>query len=321
MAVTIYDIAKKLNLSHATVSMALRDLPQVNQKTREKIKKLAEEMGYSPNQTAVSLKTGHTKQIAFVLPHTFMSRMVGLLDTFRANIKKAGYQMILYDLPFDVQTQREIFAQIANANYTAVVTFLYNYQDVALYISKMLAKKCSIIVIGPPYDIEAHPGLFPIKVDNTAALEQSLRILIENGHRNIAHVIIGDEKAKAENFSHPTIERVLQENGIIDWDPAFYYNAHEPSEIKLGYNAAKKMVAERPEITAIQCINDVFSIGFLRGLQDCGVKVPDDISIIGSDNIEICEYSAVSLTTIDMRYEKIAVSAWEILQKQLQKPD
>ncbi len=321
VAVTIYDIAREAQLSHATVSMALRNLPRIKAETRERIQKLAADMGYMPNQAAVSLKVGHSKQVALVLPRLDVTNQYSLIETFKAQCTPDGYQVVLLELPADAEGQRQTFEHIVQNDYAAVAAYLSCFQTVAPAIERLLATQRPLVVIGPPQDMETHPGLFTVQVDNLTAVQAGLRMLLSQGHRHIAHTVSGDNDS-ANNQSHQIILQTLREYGVTDWDPAFVCRSRRgEGMIEDGYRAARTLFECKPRVTAIQCQNDLLAFGLLRGLQELGAQVPKDISVIGSDNMLIAEYNHITLTSIDMRQAESAQAAWQLLLHQLEKPD
>ncbi len=318
MPVTIYDIAREAGLSHATVSMALRDLPRVRQSTRERVQSLARKMGYSPNQAAVSLKIGHNSTVALILPHLECLPEFGLVHRIENGCRSRGYNVTLYGLPVIPEEQHRLFEFIHRSEYMAVVTYLYDYAPVADVIQKILAAKCPVVVIGPPRDIMSCPGLAQVDVDNFGAVRQCIEKLISIGHRRIVHTTVMDPDSpdllKVNNF----IQDIVEKNGIRDWEvscPCVEKNLADPAAS--GYRAAEKILREKPGVTAIQCFNDFFAFGLMRGLTEIGVRVPEDISICGSDDTFLARYSKISLTSIGMKSSEAANAAWDFLERQL----
>lgn len=302
-------------MSHATVSMALRDIPKVKPATREYIRKLASEMGYQPNSAAVALKAGASRNITLVLPN---NNDMQQSEKFRSCCNNDGYQVTTLELSVDIERQRKIFESLLQGNTDGVITYLYRFEPVADLIEKLLAQRKPMAIIGPPKDFVPQPGLYPIYIDNTSAVRKGIERLIALGHTRIAHTLNPDYVPE----SHPVIVDTLKSHDITDWDPVFYYPTQvNGNRFQEGYQAAKKLLKDKAGVTAIQCFNDRFAIGLIRGLHDLGVKVPGDISVIGSDNEPFSEYGLVSLSTIDMSGADSAKASWQFLHEFLNNPD
>ncbi len=320
MNVTIYDIAEKLQVSHTTVSMALRGRPNVRKETRERILEAAQRMGYRPNHTAVSLKGGRTRRIALVLPELNVQNASILVSRLNECCDNDGYEMVLMQLSSNPERSRRSFELLLQGGYDAAVTYLYDYASVRDLIEAFLDQRRPIVVIGAPKDYMPRPGCYAMNVNNQGTLSDALNMLIAQGHRYIAHSILPFQVA--ESGSNRTIREALRRQGVTGWEPEFFYDTRMPAHyIRAGYQAAGKLLRTKPETTAIQCVNDLFACGLIRGLQERGVRVPRDISVIGSDNLEQGEFFPVALTTIDLRNFDMASAAWQTISNQLCEPD
>ncbi len=321
MAITIYDIAREANMSHTTVSMALRDMPQVKMATRRKIRELADRLGYQPNQVAVSLKAGCSRRIALIMPEGTLQLNHPLIEQFGALCHQNSYEMVLLQLAPEPERIRDLFEGLLQGGYDAAVTYLYDFTSVRDLLERFLAQKKPLALVGPPLDFEPRPGLFALNIDNSAAVRGAVRMLMALGHRHIAHTIPPEFKV-CNSASNRAIRSTLLENGVNDWEPEFFYSSTWSSNwIRCGYQSAQLLLKNKPETTAIQCANDLFACGMIRGLQDLGIRVPEDISVIGSDNTEYGEFFSVSLSSFDLRLADTARALWQWLSRQLLWPD
>ncbi len=320
MAVTIYDIAQRANMSHTTVSMALRNLPSVKKNTRERIQNIAREMGYRPNQVAVSLKSGVSKRIALMIPQLDVNLCSKLISSLEQQCNQDGYEVVLMQVSNQADKMRRSMEHMLQGGYAATVSFLHDFLPVADLMSDFLAEQRPMVIVGVPKDLQSRPGLYRINIDNSSAVRDGIKMLIAQGHRNIVHSIV--RPAVPDSVSNRIIRETMAEHGITGWEPEFYYQSGNSSDhIRIGYQAARTLFKQKPGVTAIQCLNDLFAYGLMRGLKELGVRVPDDISVIGSDNSEMGEYYPVSMTTIDMRQQDTAVTAWNLLSAHFSAPD
>ena len=320
MAITIYDIAERAKLSHTTVSMALRDMPQVKEATRKRIRKLADEMGYYPNLAAISLTSGRSHRIALIVPQASLPLSHVLIEHLDHLCSLDGYEMVLMQLTLDPQRNRRIFEGLLQGGYDAAATYLYDYASVRDLVDSFVDQKKPMVLVGVPQDFVSRPGFFPVQIDNYNAVRDGMKMLMALGHRYIAHTIQPEQLSRS--ISHQVIRDALKANGVTDWEPEFFYPNLWPNySVRSGYHAAEALLKNKPETTAIQCMNDMFACGLIRGLQEHGVRVPQDISVIGSDNTELGELFPVAISTIDMRLSDTAMLIWQLLSTQLQRQD
>ncbi len=320
MAVTIYDIAQRANMSHTTVSMALRNLPSVKKNTRERIQNIAREMGYRPNQVAVSLKSGVSKRIALMIPELDVTMNSKLIISLEHQCNLDGYEVVLMQVSKQADKMRRSMEHMLQGGYAAAVLLLYDFMPVADLINDFLAEQHPVVIVGEPKDLQPRPGLYRISVDNSSAVRDTIKMLIALGHRNIVHSIV--RSAVAGSTPNRIIRETMAEHGITGWEPEFYYHGDNHTDyIRVGYQAARILFEQKPGVTAIQCQNDLFAYGLMRGLKELGVRVPDDISISASDNTELGEYYPVSMTSIDMRLQETAITAWNLLSAHFSEPD
>ena len=312
---TIYDIAKKLDLSHTTVSKALRGLP-VKKSTLERVQMMTKELGYCPNKAAVQLKTGQSRKIALLVPDFGMSQLE-LLKQLDLLCAADNYEIMQLPLSKDIKRTRSSFDSLLQGGYDGAIMYLYDYASVNDKISQFLKMRRPIVLIGPPTNFEPVAGIYPITIDNSTAIRDATNLLLSLGHRNIVHVVPSPSSAYHDERPNSIIKEMLIKHNA-NWVPEFYFDLFNFSDyLHAGYYAASELIRTKPETTAVQCPNDFFACGLIRGFKEMGIKVPDDISVIGSDNSSLGEFFMVSLTTIDMKHLNLAQKSWKILSSHL----
>lgn len=311
---TIYDIARTANVSHATVSMALRGIGKIRPETRERIMAIARDVGYRPNTNAVALKSGMSRMITMLHgPHPFSKISVELRNCARND----GYELSMIELELDPSRQRRSFELLLESNCAAAICYMTNLKPVEDLVEKFLAQRKPLVVLGPPQDWHPMPGLYGITMENLNAVGECIDLLLKLGHRHIAHTVYSGEISDVHRF----LTEKLKAAGINDWDPAFHCELHENLNIfEQGYLAGGKLLEEKPGVTAIQCFSDRFAMGIMRRFYEMGVSVPGDISVIGSENDLFAEYNTISLSTIDTGGDLMGRRAWELLCRHLNDP-
>ena len=308
---TIYDIAKKSGYSITTVSKVINNYPDVSQKTRKKILQTIEELDYHPSSNARSLMTKKYWTIGVVyieelnngIQHPFFSAVI---ESFRKEMEDAGYDLLL------------ISKKIEQRKTSYIERFKQRGVDGVIVVSPIrLTNDVQEIV---NHDIPSvfidlyHSKVSTVNSDNVDGSIQVVKYLHSLGHRKIAHIAGGDQtfagKAREQGFIQGMKELGLEvRNDYIENGGLF--------DVSGGYEAMKKLLALKDLPTAVYAAGDMMAIGAMRAIQEAGLRVPVDISIVGFDDIELAQYVTPSLTTIKQDAQTIGQQAADLLLKQI----
>lgn len=308
---TIYDIAKKSGFSITTVSKVINNYPDVSQKTRKKILKTIEELGYHPSSNARSLMTKKYWTIGVVyieelnngIHHPFFSAVI---ESFRKEMEDAGYDLLL------------ISKKIEQRKTGYIERFKQRGVDGVIVVSPIkLTKDVQEIV---DHDIPSvfidlqHPKVSTVNSDNLDGSKEVVKYLHSLGHEKIAHIAGGEHtfagKARKNGFLQAMEELGLEVSQNYVVDGGLF-------GVMGGYKAMQQLlqVADRP--TAIFAAGDMMAIGAMKAIQEAGLQIPDDISVVGFDDIELSQYVTPSLTTIRQDSQTIGQQAADMLLKQI----
>ena len=308
---TIYDIAKKSGFSITTVSKVINNYPDVSQKTRKKILQTIEELDYHPSSNARSLMTKKYWTIGVVyieelnhgIQHPFFSAVI---ESFRSEMEDAGYDLLL------------ISKKIEQRKTGYIERFKQRGVDGVIVVSPIkLTKDVQEIV---DHDIPSvfidlyHSKVSTVNSDNVDGSMQVVKYLHSLGHRKIAHIAGGDQtfagRAREQGFIQGMKEQGLEvredyliNGGLFD--------------VSGGFEAMQQLLALRDRPTAVYAAGDMMAIGAMRAIQEAGLQIPDDISIVGFDDIELAKYVTPSLTTIKQDAQTIGQQAADLLLKQI----
>ena len=311
---TSFDIAHIAGVSQSTVSRALSNSPLVNQATREKIQKIAQELNYKVDKNASNLRKQKSNTIALLLfedptsddsmINPFFLSMLGSITRACAN---EGYDLLVsfQNLADDWHAEYE------DSN-KADGIILLGYGDYTEYRTKLtqLEEQGTHFVRWGAQDSE-HPGV-SIGCDNYQGGFDITEHLIGLGHRSFAFV--GEAGANAPEFMarHQGYLDALNKHGLIDHDTA-QYDAFSTEES--GFDAMEKLLAEDKVPDAVVFASDLIALGVLKALRNTDLTVPDDIAVVGYDNIPVSAYATPALTTV---YQN-TISAGELLVEALLK--
>lgn len=311
MAVTIAEIAQIAGVSVSTVSRALSnsDYP-LKEETRSRILKLAEEMGYMPNLVARSLRTEQTRTIGIIadnIASTFTHLMIrGIQD----NLKQSRYASII------INTERHVETEIQ-----ALRDLLGRSIDGVLLVESFLQRD------GQMPDLAGKPFVFVhrlfnsgvgncVMVDERYGTQLALDHLIRLGHRRIAH-ISGPVSWDAAEERLVTYRETLDKAGL-GYDETIVREGDW--QLESGYAAAKSLLAMRDRPTAIFAANDAMAIGTIYAIQDAGLRVPEDVALVGYDNLDAAWMIRPNLTTVTMPCYDMGQAAAKFLVNLLDDP-
>jgi DNA-binding LacI/PurR family transcriptional regulator len=305
MAPGIEDVARAAGVSTATVSRALRGLPNVNATTRARVRTVASELGYVASPSAASLASGRTRTIGLISPwinRWFFSTVIeGAERTLRAH----GFDVLLYT--FD--------ARRPGARARVDPSVLRRRVDGILVVGLPLA----------PDEIEAllllgHPlvcigwggyGQVTVRLDDQATAIDATRHLLGLGHTRIAHITGAPDDVAQWS---PPVERAagwrtaMAEAGL-DVDPALEVHGH--FDLAGGRAATRELLDRVPDVTAIFAASDDMAMGAILALRDAGRRVPEDVSVIGVDGHDLGEL--VGLTTMAQPAHEQGAAAAQIV--------
>ena len=291
MRVSIKDIAQAAEVNPGTVSRALRDSPRVHPETRERIQRLAEKMGYSPDAQARSLVMGRTQTIGVVVT-TLTDPFVGsVVQIIESTAHEHGYTVILTssnDIP-----EREIAAAEMLQSRRVDGVIVTSSRVGSLYQGRLERLHVPVVLINNRAE---HSGrsTFSIRIDNHHGGHLATEHLIGKGHRRIAYVTSPADRS--DDLERMAGYRDAQEEAGLDFDPALVVQG--TGRAGGGQRALPLLLALADPATAVFCYNDMTAIGLMDAAWKAGLSLPQDLAVVGFDDIAFARYSYPSLTTI-----------------------
>jgi LacI family transcriptional regulator/LacI family repressor for deo operon, udp, cdd, tsx, nupC, and nupG len=295
-SVSIRDIAKAAGVSHSTVSRALHDSPLISLEVRQRIQRLAQEMGYTPNAVAQSLKGQRTTTIGLVvtsIADPFVGRVVrGIEET----AQDAGINVFLSVSNNDPQREMAVIEAFHRRRVDGVISAAA--QIGGQQTQRLAHSKIPTVLINQQAD--AGTGeLHWVEVDDYAGARQAVDHLLALGHRAIGYLGAGN-RPRSNRRRLAGYRAALSAAGSAG-DERWIKVA--PPERRLHSDDVADGQASLPEllragITAVFCYNDMIAVGALLACRELGVAVPDQLSVIGFDDIELARYVTPPLTTV-----------------------
>lgn len=299
----IREVARLAGVSVATVSRTLRSPERVLPDTRDKVNAAVEQAGYRPNLMAVQFRSRRTGNLVILVPTIANSFFAKVISGAQQAAQLAGYRLLLCDTQGREAIERE-FAELVYAHQADGVIQLRAYDPFAAPFPGAelppIVNACEVIHNGP------HPS---ISLDNRAAAKAMTEYLIELGHRRIG-LIKGPKSSPLTRDRVAGYQDALNQAGI-EADPALV--CHGDFTLKAGDDGAAAMLALPDRPTALFCENDEMAIGALKRIRQSGLRVPEDISLVGFDDIPFAAYCDPPLTTISQPAEAFGQRAVEML--------
>ena len=313
MAVTIKDIARIAGVGVSTVSRAINDDPTINEKTRERVLKICEENHYVPNNSARNLKMTESNTVALLvmgIENIFFTSMFG---RFQKELEAKGYDFFLHAVS-EWSDAVDVAMELTTEKRLKGIIFLGGQMD----HSKEKLKKMNI-----PYVLctvaregeKFHADLPTVSIDDKAASKTIVEYLIKNGHKRIA--IIAGNKAdlaigerRLSGYKH-----ALEDNGIaVDESLIFRQKEEIPGYTpENGYAVAKEILASDLKFSALYCTSDLVAMGAYKALNEAGVRIPEDVSVVGFDGISLGNFLNPPLTTMVQPRDELITASVEKL--------
>jgi DNA-binding LacI/PurR family transcriptional regulator len=303
---SIKDIARLANVSHSTVSRALHNSQLVNARTAEKIQRIARESGFRVSAVARGLVMRKTRTIGVVVTTIADPFVAEVVSGIEQAANDHGYSVFLADSNADPDREQKVVRSFAERRVDGIVVTASRVG--ALYIPLLSEMKVPIVLIN-----NQNPGEFvhSVTIENVEASREATNHLIRLGHRRIAY--LGDQfgyQSDTERFAG--YSRALDEAGL-PFLPELV--VHGDGKADAATKAMDKLLALDNPPAAVFCYNDMSALGALRSIRLHGLRVPEDISLVGFDDLFLASYMQPPLTTVRQPMRRMGQLAMESLLK------
>lgn len=304
--VTLKQLAEKLGLNPATVSVVLNDVAgrSIPQVTRDRIKAVAKEMNYQPSLLARALRNRRTLTIGILVPELGDGYHTQVLSGIGDQLIKAGY----FYFTAHHRHQKSLVEE-----YTRM--FIGRGAQGIIAIDTLLEHSIPVPVVAVAGH-RAIPGVTNVVLDHVTAAELTLNHLYSLGHRKLAFMR-GQPFSSDSNDRWNALVTVAQRIGIKINPQLVVSLDRDLTSPELGYPVVQQLLAVKQPFTALVAFNDISAIGAIRALQDAKLRVPKDVSVIGFDDINAAAYTLPRITTINQPLAEIGRIATQCLLNRL----
>lgn len=313
MSATIKDIAKETGLGLATISNYLNG-GNTREKNRIAIEAAIKKLNYTVNGFARSLKTNRSYTVGILLPELSNTFFLRIITAIEKRLKEENYAVIICDCHDNKESEIDAVEFILSRNVDAIINFPIGYSG--KHLKPALENGTPVILLDNLIP-ELNGKVDSIAIDNYSISRELMELLIKNGHRNIG-LITGEYGIYTVDQRISAYEAVMKEHGL----------AVEPTNIKRcsnlvkeGYDAFCELRETNPDMTAVFATNHYFTLGALSAINDLGLNVPDDISLVAFDYMEWQCICNPPLTVIEQPLEVIGEKAADMVLRRLREKE
>ncbi|SFS50099.1 LacI family DNA-binding transcriptional regulator [Paenibacillus sp. BC26] len=301
--ISIYDIAKAANVSAATVSRALANSDKISLSSREKIQRIAEEMGYRPNFVARNLRQKSTSMIGLVLDDISDELSGFIAKGVEDEARKNGLCVLLWNIQHDPGSEKSAIQFFSSLKLDGVIfadTTLNSFDDYPdLQIPTVLINR----------SVDDASPVPCVLTDDYSGAYDATQFLLKLKHRKIGYI----NGPMEWNASQVRLSGYLDALRVHEIEPCDDYITHGDWYEKSGYELAKKMLQLTDRPTAIFASSDMMASGVLDAARELGISVPDQLSVMGYDDRQIAQYMRPRLTTISLPLYDVGATAIKVL--------
>ena len=307
----IKDIAREAGVSTATVSHVINNTKYVSDETREKVQRAIEEFNYHPNAHAQMLALGRSNMIGLLVSDISNPFFPEIIKSIEAAVFAAGYNLILLNTNYEPERALDYVRRLLQMKVAGIILMIAEF-DSSL-IEEFKNKKTSVVfhdlgVVGE--------RMSNIILDYAVGIDEAVRHLVSLGHSKIVHIA----------GSHEIYSAGVRQQAFVDAMKKYF---PEEADIKIyegdfrfegGRHAAHQILSESELPTAIVVANDMMALGAMQEFKGAGLRIPQDISIVGFDDISFASLSEPALTTVCSPRVEIGRRAFEALALTMEKP-
>ena len=291
--VTLKDVAERMGVSVTTVSRALKNRPDIGEETKAKIVALVEEMGYVPNMVAAGLRLERMPFVGAVIMDSANPFFAGVLRGIQDVAYGEGYQTVLCNTDFNSVHELESIRLLEQLRVAGILLYpaQTDPEGSPQSVEAMLRSGPPVVLMGRYYeDIEANWVIFDNPLGGYLATHHAL----ERGYSKVAY-LAGERGTSATERRYEGYRRALQEYDLPTDPSLVIWGGRGVQDGRTGFS---QLIAKHRPPFAVFCLNDLVAIGALAVALEMGLKVPDDVAVIGYDDIELATVVSVPLTTV-----------------------
>lgn len=309
--ISIYDIAKSLNVSASTVSRALQDHPRISLEVRKKVQRKALELNYKPNRMAVNLKLGKSNTIGVVVPNINRNFFSSVIDGIEEEAYKAGYDVLICQSQESYEKEKKVINSLAQGKVDGVIASIASGTHEYAHYNKLENYGIPLVLFDRASDQVDSAGT--VTVDDYRGGYMVVEHLIRQGRKRIFHFAGFQHVAVWYNRYRGYLDAMKANNITVGEDWVSYGDITQEN----GQLLAQRIAEMENKPDAVFCTSDFVALGLMLELKKFGIRIPEDIAICGFANEPIDALVAPSLSSVDQFSKRIGQQAARMLLDQL----
>lgn len=305
---TIKDIAKESGYAVGTVSRVLNNSPDVSEKARKRVMEVVEKYHFRLNNNAKYLKQQTNSGIAIIVKGLKNMLFANLVESLQGMIRERDYACLIYYIG---ENDHEVEQALQVIRERQPMGILFLGSNLENFKERFAEVDIPCVMVTNSAETLPFENLSSVSIDDTAAAERAIEHLLALGHRRIG--ILGGETAHSNpaRSRYDGCVRAMWKAGI-SFDPAVQYET-TAFALESGYEAMERLLEKMPDLTAVFAMSDVMALGAIRAIRDRGFRVPEDVSVVGFDGVEMGQFFVPKLTTIEQPGIDLAKRCVDIL--------
>lgn len=309
---TIYHIAEKVGVAPSTVSRALSGRGYCSRKTREQVMAAAKELNYAPDNSARMLKTGQTKKIIFAVPDICNPFYFDMINGITQVLERHGYLMILIYTKHSLKEELDAIRNLREKVADGMIMVSFDFREENIRAINELQEP--VVLTNKYVSADGKDRFDYVYVDTYIGIKQATSHLISQGMRRIA--FLGGSLGEQTGYQRFCGYRdALDEAGLPLTDE---FVAESDYTEDGGYQKAKAWLNRPDYPEAVVAVNDLLAIGVMKACEEAGLRIPEDVAIVGMDNLDLASRVYPKLTSVSLKQEEIGRKAAELLIDRLQ---
>lgn len=317
-----FDVARKAGVSRATVSFVLNGVTNgnvgISEETRKRVWDAIRELDYIPDARARAFRSGDTKTIGLIIPDMRNPHFWETVEGVEQEARNAGYHILLSNIALKYENANAIFTDLLHQRIDGLIvmgSFTVIPGDADTYLNRFFKQHLPIVELCDHYNV-SYPA-DRVSIDYETATREAMAHLLGLNHQRIGMLYGVATPELAMDRLQPYKESLLAAGLPVDEELIVQCGP----DVEDGYQATRAILKHSPRPTAIVAINDLLAIGALRAIEDAGLHVPADISLLSYDDIFMAKYMKPRLTTVSKDVLSMGRTAVNLLLARLQEPE
>ncbi|OOG74140.1 LacI family DNA-binding transcriptional regulator [Flavobacterium sp. A45] len=312
---TIYDIAKRLDITAATVSRALNNNPKISEATRKLVLETADKMNYKQNRLAQSLRSGKSNNVGVIVPRIDSNFFASVIRGIEEELHPEGYHVIICQTHEDEKREIENITTLLNAQVDGILMSISNVSKENDHVIKnVVDKNVPLIFFDRKKKME---GVSSVTINDFEGGYLATKNLIEQGCKRIAH-LTGDQSLEIFEHRNNGFKKALADSGL---ELNENYVFQTKSNVDAGRQAVEKLLSMNPPPDGIFSSSDFAALGAIQELRERGVKIPEEFCVFGFGNEPFTRFMELSISSVDQSPLEMGKMAAKVFLEQINNTD